>query len=239
MADKLEFHRILLKLSGEALGGPDGAGIDPATIDSVSKQVASLLRSNKQVAIVMGAGNLFRGAMGVASGMDQVTSDQMGMMATIMNALALREGLRRAGVHSKVLSAFPVPGIVEKFSSGAGISLLHDGDVVLCPGGTGNPFFTTDTAAVLRALELKCDAVFKATMVDGVYDKDPIKHSDATRFDTIPFCDVIARKLKIMDLTAVTLASEKNLPIVVFNLRKEGMLERVVSGDLREATLIS
>jgi uridylate kinase len=240
MSDKkLEFHRILLKISGEALGGPDGAGIDSATIDIVSKQIADLVHMGKQIAVVMGAGNLFRGVMGVASGMDQVVGDQMGMLATVMNALALRENLRKIGLQATMLSALPVPGMVEKFSALDGRAILEDGDVVLCPGGTGNPYFTTDTAAVLRALELKCDAMFKATKVDGVYDKDPIKYNDAVKFDTITYTEILLRELKVMDLTAIALAGERKLPVVVFNLRREGMLLRVAGGDLSEATLIT
>jgi uridylate kinase len=236
---KIEFHRILLKISGEALGGPDRSGIDSATIDIVSKQIADLAHMGKQIAVVMGAGNLFRGVMGVASGMDQVVGDQMGMLATVMNALALRENLRKIGLQATMMSALLVPGMVEKFDALAGRAILEDGDIVLCPGGTGNPYFTTDTAAVLRALELNCNAMFKATMVDGVYDKDPLKNKDAVKFDTITYAEVLARKLKVMDLTAIALADKNKLPIVVFNLRREGMLLRVAGGDLSNSTLIT
>lgn len=237
--EKRRFHRIMLKLSGEALGGYAGTGIDRATVNRVTEEMAELVRSGRQLAVVMGAGNFFRGIEGQDEGMDKVTADQMGMVATVFNALALRDSLDRAGVKAVVLSALSVGVIAEAYSARRGRELLEEGKVVLCAGGTGNPFFTTDTAAALRAVELGCDVMFKATMVDGVYDKDPVLHQDATRFSTITYDEVLERKLKIMDLTAITLASGNNLPLVVFNLWAPGTMKRVADGEVELGTLIT
>ncbi len=233
------FDRILLKISGEALGGSAGTGIDPATLDRVAMEIADLAQSGKQVGVVMGAGNFFRGIKGVAEGMDRVTADQMGMVATILNALALRDALDRAGTSAVVLSAFPVGEFTETFSAKRGREILENGAVALCAGGTGNPLFTTDTAATLRALELKCDVMFKATMVDGVYDSDPVNNPDAVRFDRITYREVIDRELKVMDLTSVTLAEANDLPLVVFNMWEAGTMKRVAGGEVSLGTLIT
>jgi uridylate kinase len=231
------YHRILLKLSGEALGGPDGTGIDSATIKRAASEMSAVVSDGRKLAVVMGAGNFFRGITGVAEGMDRVVADQMGMVATVINAMALKESLEEEGVKALVLSAVGGAG-VEVYTPQKGRKMLEKGKVVLCAGGTGNPFFTTDTAAVLRALELECEIMLKATMVDGVYDKDPKKSRDAKRFETITYGEVLARKLKVMDLTAVALAEANGLPIGVFNFRDAGMLARVAKGDLKHATLI-
>jgi len=238
MSPLKQYNKIMVKLSGETLGGEHGVGLGKATIRRICREIASVTAKGKTLAVVMGAGNFIRGAQEVAEGMERVVADQIGMISTVVNALALREGLKELGVASEVLSAIRVGRIVEEYSPSRGEELLEKGVVVLCAGGTGNPFFTTDTAAVLRALELGCEAVFKATKVDGVYDKDPMKYPDAVRFEKITYDEIIAKKLKVMDLTAVALASEENIPLVVFNLGREGMLARVAEGDYSEATVV-
>ncbi|HDS30426.1 MAG TPA: UMP kinase [Firmicutes bacterium] len=237
--DKHEFNRIMLKLSGEALGGKGGTGLDHPTIKRVTGEIADVVKSGKRIAIVMGAGNYVRGRDVIAYGMDNVTAHQMGMIATIINALALRDVLNRSGIEAVAMSAIPVGSVIEPFSAQTGRKYLDEGIVVLCAGGTGNPFFTTDTAAILRAIELQCDVMFKATMVDGVYDKDPALHPDAKRFDSLTYDEVIERKLKVMDLTAVTLAAEKKIPIVVIDLWTPGTMKKVSSGEINHGTLIS
>ncbi len=240
MTDRIgEFKRIMLKISGEALGGESGEGIDSGTLDRVSGEIASLMEAGKEVAVVMGAGNFFRGVMGIAGGMDQVAADQMGMLATLLNAIALRDGIKRAGVDAVVLSAIAVGPVAESYSPDLGRRIIGKGRVVLCAAGTGNPFFTTDTAAALRALELNCDVMFKATKVNGVYDKDPKKYPDAERFDTITYSEIISRKLGVMDLTAVTLAQDGELPMVVFNMNENGVLIRIAEGETEHGTLIT
>jgi len=233
------FKRILLKVSGEALGGDDGTGIDPGMLSYVCSQISSLVESGHEIAVVMGAGNFFRGIKGAADGMDRVTGDQMGMVATIINALALRDGLNRAGIKAIATSAILSGQVTELYTPQFGRKMLSIGKVVLCAGGTGNPFFTTDTAAALRALELNCDAMFKATMVDGVYDSDPKTNPDAVRFEKITYDEVLSRRLKVMDLTAITLAHDKDLPVVVFDLSEKGVMNKLATGDLERGTLIT
>jgi uridylate kinase len=233
-----EFKRIMLKVSGEALGGKGGVGVDVGVLDRVSREIAGVIGLGKQVGVVMGAGNFFRGVEGIAGGVDRAVADQMGMIATLLNALALKEGLASAGVGAEVLSAIPVGPVTETYSVRRAREVLAEGRLALCAAGTGNPYFTTDTAAVLRALELGCDVLFKASKVDGVYDKDPIRHPDARRFDRITYEEVLERKLGVMDLTAVTLARENGLPMVVFNLGEEGAMLRIARGDLAPGTLI-
>jgi len=234
-----KFKRIMLKISGEALGGPDGVGIDTDVLNYVCAQVSGLIDSGVEVAIVMGAGNFFRGAKGSVDGMDRVTGDQIGMVATIMNALALRDGFRRLGREAIVLSAIGAGQVAKIYSPISGRKILSKGRIVLCAGGTGNPFLTTDTAAVLRALELKCDVMLKATKVDGVYDRDPVVDPSAVRFEKITYDEVMDRKLRVMDLTAVTLARDENLPMVVFNMNDEGAMKEIVSGNFNRGTLIT
>lgn len=229
----------MLKISGEALGGENGTGIDPDTLVSVCKRAAELVESGFEVAIVMGAGNFFRGIKGAAEGMDRVTADQMGMIATIINALALRDGFHQIGIKAVAMSAIPCGSVAELFNAQIARTMLNDSNIVLCAGGTGNPFLTTDTAATLRALELNCDVMFKATKVDGVYDSDPVSNPDAVRFDKITYSDVIDRQLGVMDLTAVTMARDGNLPMVVFNLNEDGVLKELANGDYRKGTLIT
>ncbi len=238
-AENIDFRRIMLKLSGEALGGDESVGIDPGTIDRISREIVDVVKSGVQIGIVMGAGNYFRGVKGIAGGMDRVAADQMGMVATLLNALALRDSLGRAGADAAVFSAIDIGSIGETYSPRRGREVLESGAVALCAGGTGNPYFTTDTAAALRALELDCGVLLKGTKVDGVYDKDPVKYPDAVRFDRITYKEVLERKLAVMDLTAVTLAERNNLDMVVFNIREDGVLGRVANGEIELGTLIT
>jgi uridylate kinase len=225
------YQRILLKLSGEALEGGQSSGIDPQTIEGVAAQVKEVCDLGVQVAVVVGGGNLFRGLSGAASGMNRSVADAMGMLATVINCLALEDALRRAGQPGRTLTAIPMGAVAERFSRGRAIQSLEAGEVVLLGAGTGNPYFTTDTAAALRALEVGADVMLKATKVDGVYDKDPAVHSDAVRFEQLTYQEVLQRRLGVMDLTAVTLCRENKLPLVVFNLTRPGNIRRVVLGE--------
>jgi len=234
----MDFKRILLKVSGEALGGDSGTGIDSSTVKMVAAEIAGVVKSGVQVAVVMGAGNFFRGVSGVASGMDRVAADQMGMIATLMNAVALKDAIDNHGHGAEVLSAITVGPVAHDYNARLGRDILDSGKVVLCAAGTGNPYFTTDTAGVLRALELNCDAMFKATMVDGVYDSDPLENPGASRFSDISYDEVISRDLRVMDLTAVTLARQGDLPLLVFRLSDSGTMMKLVSGELDHGTLV-
>ena len=233
-----ELKRIMLKLSGEALGGKDGSGLDFPTVRRVSREIVEVVNSGIQAAVVMGAGNLFRGNMGTIDGMNPVIADQIGMTATLMNALALRSFINDEGGRSTVLTAFDSAPIAEKYYPKLGNGYLEYSVVTLLAGGTGNPFFTTDTAAVLRALELNCQIVFKASKVDGVYDSDPVKNPAAKRFDEITYDEVLKRGLGVMDLTAVTLAQQNDMPLMVFNLQDEGAMVKIVAGQTELGTLI-
>ncbi|MFH1675794.1 MAG: UMP kinase [bacterium] len=232
------FEKIMLKVSGEALGGEGGFGIHEPTVNMVAYEISKAVKIGKRIGVVIGAGNFFRGITGVSGGMDRVTADYMGMMATIMNALALREAIRGTGIGAEVLSAIEVGRVAKFYDPQKGRRLLEKGTVVICAAGTGNPYFTTDTAAVLRALELNCDVVLKATKVDGVYDKDPMKFPDAVKFDKIAYAEVLEKKLGVMDLTAVTLAMEGKMPIVVFRLAREDSITHISKGDFNHSTLI-
>lgn len=234
----IEYRRILLKLSGEALCGDKQFGVDKRTVELLAKQIAMVTEMGKQAACVIGAGNIFRGVEGMAMNMDQVTSDQIGMIATLMNSLIMHEVLKNEGVSSVVFSALGMKSIAEPYNPLKARRVLEEGKIAICAGGTGNPYFTTDTAAVLRALELKCDAIFKGTKVDGVFDRDPMKHSDAKKFDKISYKDVLKLQLGIMDLTAIALAQVNRLPIVVYNMTKYGELARIIGGEMTNATII-
>ncbi len=224
------FRRVLLKLSGEALEGDQGHGIDPATMGGVADEIIEVCREGVQVAVVVGGGNMFRGLAGAASGMDRSQADSMGMLATVINCIALEDALLQRGQPARVLTALPA-GTCTLFSSREAKARLEAGEVVLLAGGTGNPYFTTDTAAALRALEVGASALMKATKVDGVYDKDPEVHADAKRFETISYTEVLDRQLKVMDLTAITLCRENSLPLVVFNMTTRGNIKRVIEGE--------
>jgi uridylate kinase len=229
MASK--YKRVLLKLSGEALMGKQGLGIDPQIVDDITTEIAEVRELGVEVALVVGGGNIFRGLSASARGMDRVTGDYMGMLATVINALALQDYLERKGVQTRVQTAIEMEKIAEPFIRRRAIRHLEKGRVVIFAAGTGNPYFTTDTAAVLRAVEVQADAVFKGTKVDGVYDADPVKNPNAVKFEQISFMDIVKKGLKVMDFTAITLCMENNLPIVVFNLTHKGNLKRVILGE--------
>ena len=231
MPEKIKYKRVLLKLSGEALKGKNEGGIDPDTINNIAKQIADVKELGIDLSLVIGGGNIFRGIAGATKGMDRSNADYMGMLATIMNAIAMQDALENMGIHTRVLSAIEVKEICEPYIRRRAVRHLEKGRVVIFAGGTGNPYFTTDTAACLRAMETGSEVILKATNVDGVYDKDPKKHSDAKFFDKLTYIDVLKSQLKVMDATAVSLCMDNNLPIIVFNLNKEGNIKRVVTGE--------
>ena len=234
---KPAYKRILLKLSGEALMGEDAYGINRETIDRIISEIKEIIDLEVEVGIVIGGGNIFRGVAPAAAGMDRATADYMGMLATVMNALALQDAMRRVGLRSRVLSALTIVQVAEPYIRGKAMRYLEDGRVVIFAAGTGNPFFTTDTAAALRGMEMNVDVVLKATKVDGIYTDDPQTHADAMRFQKITFDEAIVKKLKVMDATALTLCRDQKLPICVFSIFKPGALKRVVLGD-NEGTLV-
>ena len=230
MAD-LKFKRILLKLSGESLAGPSGFGIDPEQAEAIAERVKAVRNMGAEVAIVIGAGNLWRGKQGLDRGMDRATADYMGMLATVMNAMALMDALERMGVFTRVQSAIEMRAVAEPYIRRRAIRHLEKGRVVVFGAGTGNPFFSTDTAAALRAVEIDAAVLIKATKVDGVYDSDPQKNSAAMKFDTLSYIDVLNRRLEVMDSTAISLCMDNNLPILVVNLWDPTALERAVCGE--------
>ncbi|WP_449395784.1 UMP kinase [Devosia riboflavina] len=224
------YKRILLKVSGEALAGDNSFGIEPPFLQAVAKQIADTARSGIQVAIVVGGGNIFRGMAGAADGTDRVTADLMGMLGTMINALALSNAITRQGVKSKPFSAATMPSVADTFTARDAKQALEEGFVVVLGGGTGNPFFTTDTAATLRAIELECDVVLKGTKVDGVYSDDPKKNPDAVRYTQIGYDEVIARNLKVMDTAAFALARDSHMPIIVYALDEPAGLSGILEG---------
>ena len=226
-----KYKRILLKLSGEALQGEQGYGIDPKVISEIASQIAQIVDGGVELAITVGDGNIFRGLAGAAEGMDRAQADYIGMLATIMNALALQEGLERAGVDTRVQSAISMQEVAEPYIRRKAIRHLEKGRVVIFAGGTGNPYFTTDTTAALRACEIDAEAILKATQVDGIYDSDPHANPDATKFDEISYMEVLSRELHVMDSTATTLCMDNGIPIIVFNLHKPGNIDRVLKGE--------
>lgn len=232
------YKRILLKLSGEALQGDEGFGIDPTVLDRMAQEIKELIDMGVQVAVVIGGGNLFRGAGLAKAGMNRVVGDHMGMLATVMNGLAMRDALHRIEVNARLMSAIPLNGVCDDYRWTEAISLLKHGKVVILSAGTGNPFFTTDSAACLRGIEIEADVVLKATKVDGVYSADPVKDPNATLYKTLNYEKVLDDELKVMDLAAFTLARDHNLPICVFNMNKSGALRRVILGE-SEGTLIN
>jgi len=232
-----KYKRILLKLSGEALMGEDAFGINRHTIESIVAEIAQVSRMGVEIAVVIGGGNIFRGVAPGAAGMDRATADYMGMLATVMNALALQDAMRQAGLASRALSALNIEQIVEPYIRGKAIRYLEEGKIVIFAAGTGNPFFTTDTAAALRGAEMGAEIVLKATKVDGVYTADPKKDPTAQRYTRISFDDAIVRNLKVMDATALTLCRDQKLPISVFSIFKREALRRVVVGE-DEGTLV-
>ena len=231
------YKRILLKVSGEVLMGSQGFGIELATVGRVADEVIAAQKTGAQIALVIGGGNIFRGMAGAAKGMERVSADHIGIMATVMNALAVQGVLNAKGCEARVLSAIAMPTVCETYSAAKGRHHLEKGRVVICAGGTGLPFFTTDTGAALRAAELKCDALLKGTSVDGVYSDDPKTAKDAKRFETITFDEVLARNLKIMDAAAIALARDNNVPVVVFSIREAGNVAHVLQGKGRFTTV--
>ncbi len=229
--DGLKYHRILLKLSGEAMAAPGGFGIDPARAADIAYRIKEIREMNVDVAIVIGGGNLWRGKVGTDAGMDQATADYMGMLATVMNALALMDAFEKIGLVTRVQTAITMQAVAEPYIRRRAIRHLEKGRVVIFGGGTGNPFFSTDTAAALRAMEIDADVVIKATKVDGVYDSDPLKNPDAVRFDQLSYIETLNRQLEVMDSTAVSLCMEHKLPILVLNLWDNSALKRALMGE--------
>ncbi|MEB3308130.1 MAG: UMP kinase [Cyanobacteriota bacterium] len=225
------FRRVLLKLSGEALMGEQGYGIDPAIVSSIANDVARVVQSGTELAIVVGGGNIFRGLKGSAAGMDRATADYVGMLATVMNAITLQDCLERAQVPTRVQSAISMQEVAEPYIRRRAIRHMEKGRVVIFAAGTGNPFFTTDTTAALRAAEINADVVFKATKVDGVYDKDPARHPDARRYESLSFLEVLSGELEVMDAAAIALCKDNAIPIVVFDLFGAGNIARAVAGE--------
>jgi uridylate kinase len=228
---KPAYKRILLKLSGEALMGDQGYGIDPQVLRYLADEIFEIKKADVDVALVIGGGNIFRGVAGTAQGMDRVAGDQMGMLATLINAIALQDALEKRDMDTRLLSAVEVRTVAEPFIRRRAIRHLEKKRVVIFAAGTGNPYFSTDTAAALRAMEIHADIIMKATKVDGVYDKDPHKHSDAQKIEELDYMEVLTRGLQVMDSTAISLCMDNRLPIIVFNLREKGNLKRIVFGE--------
>jgi len=238
MAGNLKYKRILLKLSGEALAGPGGYGINPDSADDIAERLKAVHELGVDIALVIGAGNLWRGSSGLERGMDRATADYMGMLATVMNALALMDAMERMGMYTRVQSAVEMHAVAEPYIRRRAIRHLEKGRVVILGGGTGNPFFSTDTAAALRAMEIGADVLIKATKVDGVYDADPMIHKDAVRFDHLTYMETINRRLKVMDSTAISLCMDNNMPILVLNLWDQEALNAAIHGE-KVGTLVT
>ena len=234
----LRYKRLLLKLSGEALMGKGQYGIENAVVNRLALDIKQALDAGAELGVVVGGGNIFRGLAGAAAGMERATADYMGMLATVMNALALGNALDKIGVDARVVSAIPMPTVCESYVRPKALSHIKEGRVVVFAAGTGNPFFTTDTTAVLRAVEMSCEAVAKATQVDGVYSADPKKVPDAVRYDQLSYSDVLARDLKVMDGAAIALARDNDLPVIVFSIDEPGNLLKLLRGEAR-ATVIT
>jgi uridylate kinase len=232
------YRRLLLKLSGEALMGGQAYGIDMSVCTRLAKDIKEAKASGTDIAVVVGGGNIFRGLAGAAKGMDRAAADYMGMLATVMNALAFQNALEQQGVPARVLSAIPMPTVCEAYVRPKALHHMRRGRVVIFAAGTGNPYFTTDTTAVLRGIEMNCDAVAKATQVDGVYSADPKKHPDATRYDVLTYDEVLQRNLQVMDMAAIALARDNDMPLLVFSIEESGNIAKVLNGGAR-ATIIA
>ena len=226
-----QFKRVLLKISGEALMGDQGYGLHPPTVERIAAEVKTVHDLGAEICMVIGGGNIFRGLQGSAQGMERTTADYMGMLATVMNALAMQSSLEEQGVHTRVVSAIPMDQVCEPYIRRRAVRHLEKKRVVIFAAGTGNPYFTTDTAATLRASEMACEAIFKGTQVDGIYDKDPKRHSDAVRYDAVTYDEVLQKRLKVMDASAIALARDNNLPIIVFSLDEPGGFRGILSGN--------
>ena len=238
LPNELKYRRVLLKLSGEALMGNEEYGIDPKVIDRLAAEISELNKKGAEIAIVIGGGNIFRGTGLAARGIDRATADHMGMLATIMNSLAMQDALERIEIHARVMSALKINQVCEDYIRRRAVRHLEKGRVVILAAGTGNPFFTTDSAASLRAIEVSAELLIKATKVDGVYSSDPIKNNDATRYETLSYDDVIERKLGVMDTTAVVLCRENKIPLRILDMTKSGVLLRAALGE-NEGTLVN
>tara|TARA_B100000929_G_C15469849_1_gene407471 strand:- start:324 stop:1049 length:726 start_codon:yes stop_codon:yes gene_type:complete len=238
LPNELKYRRVLLKLSGEALMGEETYGIDPKVIDRLAAEISELTKIDVEIAIVIGGGNIFRGTGLAARGIDRATADHMGMLATIMNSLAMQDALERIEVHARVMSALKINQVCEDYIRRRAVRHLEKGRVVILAAGTGNPFFTTDSAASLRAIEISAELLIKATKVDGVYSSDPVKNHGATRYETLNYDDVIERKLGVMDTTAVVLCRENKIPLRILDMTKPGVLLRAATGE-NEGTLVN
>ena len=227
---QVKYKRILLKLSGEAVMGNDSFGINTDVIDYVANEIKEIVDMGVQPGLVIGAGNIFRGVVGASKGMDRTTADNMGMLATVMNSLALQDALERKGVYTRVMSAIPMQSVCEPYIRRKATRHLEKGRAVIFAAGTGNPYFTTDSAGVLRALEIDAELIIKATKVDGVYDKDPVSHPDAVKFDRLTYDDVLVKGLRVMDATGIALAKDDNKPIIVLNMNISGNIKKAVCG---------
>ena len=234
---KSENKRILLKLSGESLMGSENYGIELEVIDKIANDIKNLIENNIQTCIVIGGGNIFRGLAASAKGMERANADYIGMLATVMNSLGLQNGLEKLSLETRVMSAFPIQSICETYIRRRAIRHMEKGRIVICAAGTGNPYFSTDTAAALRAAELECDSIFKATQVDGIYDKDPKKYSDAKEVKEISYDDYLASNLKIMDSSAVAIARDNNIPIKVFSIKEKNAFVRAVNNEIKTSEI--
>ena len=228
---QVQFKRVLLKISGEALMGDQGYGLHPPTVERIAAEAKTVHDLGAEICMVIGGGNIFRGLQGSAQGMERTTADYMGMLATVMNALAMQSSLEEQGVHTRVVSAIPMDQVCEPYIRRRAVRHLEKKRVVIFAAGTGNPYFTTDTAATLRASEMACEAIFKGTQVDGIYDKDPKQHADAVRYDAVTYDEVLQKRLKVMDASAIALARDNNLPIIVFSLDEPGGFRGILSGN--------
>ena len=228
---QVQFKRVLLKISGEALMGDQGYGLHPPTVERIAAEVKTVHDLGAEICMVIGGGNIFRGLQGSAQGMERTTADYMGMLATVMNALAMQSSLEEQGIHTRVVSAIPMDQVCEPYIRRRAVRHLEKKRVVIFAAGTGNPYFTTDTAATLRASEMACEAIFKGTQVDGIYDKDPKQHKDAVRYTSVTYDEVLQKRLKVMDASAIALARDNNLPIIVFSLDEPGGFKGILSGN--------
>jgi len=228
---KVTFNRVMLKISGEALMGDQGFGLNPPTVQRIANEVKSVHDLGVEICMVIGGGNIFRGLQGSAQGMERTTADYMGMLATVMNAMAMQSALEELGIHTRVISAITMNEVAEPYIRRRAVRHLEKKRVCIFAVGTGNPYFTTDTAATLRANEMACEAIFKGTKVDGVYDKDPAKFDDAVRYDTVSYDDVLQKRLGVMDASAIALARDNNLPIIVFSLDEPGGFKGILAGE--------
>ncbi len=226
-----KYSRVMLKISGEALMGDAGYGLNPPTVERIAQEVKTVHDMGVEICMVIGGGNIFRGLQGSAQGMERATADYMGMLATVMNALAMQGALEKLGIHTRVISAIPMDQVCEPYIRRRAVRHLEKKRVCIFAAGTGNPYFTTDTAATLRANEMNCEAIFKGTKVDGVYDKDPVKYPDAVRYDTVSYDDVLAQHLGVMDASAIALARENDMPIIVFSLDEPGGFKGILAGE--------